>query len=145
MSYKGKFKPKNPHKYKGNSDNIIYRSSWECKFMSKLDAREDVLEWASEEFSIKYISPVDGKAHRYFPDFYVKFKTTDGSTKIFVIEIKPHKQVEEPKKRTRVTRQYINEVTTYAINQAKWKAAKEFCKDNGFEFQIMTEHHLGII
>ena len=144
MAYKGKFKPKNPHKYKGNADNIVYRSSWECKFMSRLDDREDVIEWASEEFSIPYTSPVDGKKHRYFPDFYVKFKTTDGKDKIFVIEIKPHKQVEEPKKRSKVTRQYINEVTTYAVNMAKWAAAREFCSDNGFEFQIMTEHHLGI-
>ena len=43
MAYKGKFTPKNPQKYKGNPKNIIYRSSWERRFMSYCDKTKEVL------------------------------------------------------------------------------------------------------
>jgi len=33
---------------------------------------------------------------------------------------------------------------TYAVNQAKFKAADEFCKDHGWEFMIVTEKELKI-
>jgi hypothetical protein len=32
----------------------------------------------------------------------------------------------------------------YGKNQAKWKAAREYCADRGWNFQIMTEKQLGI-
>lgn len=144
MAYKGKFKPKNPQKYKGDPTNIVYRSTWECRVMSWLDERSDVVEWASEEFSIPYISPVDGKVHRYFPDFYVKVKQKDDTIRVMVLEVKPHKQTLEPQKKSRVTKQYITEVVTYGVNQAKWKAAEEFCKDRKWTFKVLTEYDLGI-
>jgi len=78
MSYKGRFKPRNPNKYKGNPDNIIYRSLWELKLMRYLDHHTDVLEWASEEFYIPYVSPIDKRVHRYFPDFWIKKKNPEG-------------------------------------------------------------------
>lgn len=140
MSAKGRFKPKNPQKYKGNPTNIIYRSSWELKLMVYLDSHSDVISWQSEEFCIPYVSPADRRAHRYFPDFWVK--KADGT--VMVIEVKPMDQTKEPKKPGRVTRKYINEVMTYGINQAKWKAAREFCADRGWKFEIMTEKQLGI-
>ena len=68
MTYKGRFVPERPQKYKGNSRNIVYRSMWERKVMSSLDRNENVLEWASEEIVIPYESPFDGKVHRYYPD-----------------------------------------------------------------------------
>lgn len=144
MAYKGKFKPKNPQKYRGDPNNIIYRSTWECRVMSWLDERPDVVEWASEEFSIPYVSPVDGRTHRYFPDFYVKVKQKDDIIKVMVLEVKPHKQTIEPQKKSRVTKQYITEVATYGINLAKWKAAEEFCKDRNWTFKVLTEKDLGI-
>lgn len=144
MSYKGKFTPKNPQKYRGDPTNIIYRSTWECRVMSWLDGNESIVEWASEEFSIPYISPVDGKIHRYFPDFFVRVKTKDDIIRAMVIEVKPHKQTVEPKKKKRVTKQYIQEVVTYGINTAKWKAADEFCKDRGWTFKVLTEIDLNI-
>ena len=44
----------------------------------------------------------------------------------------------------RYTKSYITEVKTYAVNQAKWKAADEWCKDRRIEFKIITEDELGI-
>lgn len=144
MAYSGRFTPKNPQKYVGDANNIIYRSSWECKVMSWLDRNDSIVSWASEELIIPYISPVDGKRHRYFPDFLVKIKTRDGLLKTMILEVKPKKQTQRPEHRKRVTKQYINEVTTWGVNQAKWKAATEFCLDRGWEFKLLTEEHLGI-
>ena len=31
---------------------------------------------------------------------------------------------------------------TYGVNEAKWKAAREFCQDKGWEFRIITEAEL---
>ena len=62
--YQGYFKPKNPHKYKGDPTNIIYRSSWELKLMKYLDERKDVVKWGSEEIIIPYRSPIDGRVHK---------------------------------------------------------------------------------
>ena len=144
MAYSGKFSPKNPQKYRGDATNIVYRSTWECRVMNWLDNAESVLEWGSEEFSISYMSPVDGKPHRYFPDFYVKSRKADGTVEVQILEIKPHKQTVEPQKKSRVTKQYINEVVTYGVNQAKWKATNEFCLDRGWKFKVLTEYDLGI-
>ena len=72
----------------------------------------------------------------------IKVKESDGKLKKYVIEIKPKKQTVEPKKKSRVTKAYITEVKTYAVNQAKWKYAREFCKDNSLEFKIITEDQL---
>ena len=142
MTYKGRFSPRNPQKYLGDPKNIVYRSSWELKIMSSFDKRPDVLSWSSEEMCVPYISPVDGKRHRYFPDFIVKIQTTDGSVKTFMVEVKPEKQSRPPERKKRVTKQYIQEVVTWGVNQAKWKAAEDFCKHKGWEFQIITESEL---
>ena len=138
MAYKGKFSPVNPQKYRGDYRNIIYRSSWECKAMSRLDLNPNVLEWSSEELCIPYTSPVDNRKHRYFPDFLVKMRTIDGSIKTLLIEVKPEKESRPPKVRSRVTKQYIYEVTTWGVNRAKWKAAIEYCKDRKWEFVVMA-------
>jgi len=142
--YTGKFVPRNPKKYVGDVNNIIYRSSWECKVMSWLDNNSNILSWGSEEFYIKYISPIDNKPHRYFPDFIVKMRTRDGTLKTMVLEVKPKKQTIQPEIRKRITKQYLNEVTTWGVNQSKWKAAEEYCLDRGWVFQLITEDHLGL-
>lgn len=144
MSYKGLFKPRNPLKYKGDPSNIVYRSRWELKFMSYLDAHKDVLSWASEEFSIPYKSPIDNRVHRYFPDFLVKKQNIDGLVETVVVEIKPAKETRPPTVQKKPSKQYIREVYTWGINSAKWKAANEYCKDRQWKFIIMTEHDLGI-
>lgn len=144
MSYKGKFKPSNPQKYKGNPTNVIYRSLWERKFMIYCDTNINVLEWGSEEIALPYRSPLDNRIHRYFPDFYIKVKEKTGQIKRYIIEIKPQRQTIEPQIKQRKTKQYIYEVTEWAKNQAKWEAAKQFCEDRGYEFKILTEKELGI-
>jgi len=144
MSYKGRYQPKNPLKYKGNYRNIIYRSLWELKFMKYCDSNQNILEWGSEEFWLPYRSPLDNKVHRYFPDFYIKVRENNGMVKKYVIEIKPKKQCIEPKPQKKKTRTYIYEVREYAKNQAKWKAAEEYCIDRGLQFKVLTENELGI-
>ena len=107
MSYKGKFRPQNYKKYKGDHTNIIYRSGWELTFMKYLDRQPEVLKWSSEEIIVPYRSPIDNKVHRYYPDFLIKVKESNGKLKKYVIEIKPKKQTIEPKRRSRVTKTYI--------------------------------------
>jgi hypothetical protein len=140
-SIKSLYKPE----YKGNPNNIICRSSWERKFCRWCDLNENILEWGSEEFYIPYFDPTTGRVRRYFPDFIIKVREQSGEIKKYVIEVKPKRQtippVQTSKKRTRT---YITEVKTYAMNQAKWEAAKEWCKDRMIEFRIITENELGI-
>jgi hypothetical protein len=144
MAYSGKYKPSYPNKYKGDPTNVIYRSLWERKFMVWCDSNPNVLQWGSEEIVIPYISPVDSRVHRYFPDFYVGVRTKTGRTEKFIIEIKPFKQTTPPQKQQRRTKRYINEVVTYAVNDAKWRAATEYCKDRKWQFKILTEKELKI-
>jgi hypothetical protein len=143
MSNKGRFRPKNPQKYKGDANNIIYRSTWEIKVMNYLDENPNVIWWGSEELPIPYYSPVDKKKHRYFPDFIAKMRKADGTVMTYIIEVKPEKQTQPPTQK-RKTKTYLQEAITYEINKAKWYAAEEFCKDHGWQFQILTEKHLGI-
>ena len=142
MAYKGKFRPHNIKKYRGNHKGIIYRSLWELRFMRYCDSTPSILEWASEELIIPYRSPVDGKKHRYFPDFWLKVKTAEGEIKESVIEIKPKIQTKPPKQKNKVTRKYLREVKTWGVNEAKWKAAEAFCKDRDWSFKIITEKDL---
>lgn len=143
MSYKGRFIPENPKKYNGDSTNIIWRSTWEFRVMKYLDQNPSVVWWSSEELPIKYYNPIDNKIHRYFPDFIVKLKRRDGTVMTYVLEVKPEHQTKLPTQKKK-TKKYIAESMTYVINQSKWKAATEFCKDHGWEFKILTEKELGI-
>ncbi len=146
MSYKGKFKPKNRAKYKGDHTAITYRSLWELRFMRYLDTTSSVLKWSSEEIVIPYRSPIDGRRHRYFPDFWVKVKTSEGLVKESLIEVKPKAQCSPPKgappKDRRKRGRFIREVKTWGINEAKWKAAKAYCDDRKWGWKILTEDDL---
>jgi hypothetical protein len=143
MSYKGWFTPKNRSKYKGDSENVVYRSSWELRVMKWLDENPSVIWWASEELIIKYKSPIDQKIHRYFPDFIVRLKQKNGAESTVVIEIKPQKQTVKPVQK-RKTKRYLQEAATYAVNQEKWRAADLFCKEHGWQFKVLTEKDIGI-
>ena len=140
---KGIFNPKNPKKYNGNADNIVYRSSWEFRVMKWLDDNPKVIWWASEEIAIPYKSPIDQKVHRYFPDFIVRIKRKDGQETTMVLEVKPESQTKQPVRR-RKTARFIQESATYAVNQEKWRAADLFCKEHGWQFKVLTEKDLGI-
>ena len=144
MPYSGKFRPRFPKKYKGDASKIVYRSSWEARCMNYFDLNENILWWASEEVIVPYKSPVDGRYHRYYPDFVINVRQRDGRTKTLMIEVKPENQKNAPKVRARKTKKYINEVVTYAVNQAKWDAATEYCNDRMWEFKVLTEKDMGI-
>lgn len=140
MAYSGRFVPNNPKKYLGDPTNIWYRSLWERRVMAHLDKTSGVIEWSSEEIVIPYLSPIDNRFHRYFPDFFVR--TTSGA---MILEVKPYNQSVMPEKKgNRTTKRYLSEVMTYGVNQAKWKAATEYCMDRGWKFKVVTEKELGI-
>jgi len=140
--HQGRFHPQNPQKYKGDVNNIIYRSSWELKFMQWCDRNENIMEYGSEEFWIPYVSPVDNRVHRYFPDFIIKVKESDEKIKTYVIEVKPKRQTVPPKQKSRVTKSYLYEIQTYAVNQSNGMPADEWCKDRKLEFKVITEQEL---
>lgn len=141
--HQGKYTPKNPSKYAGDSNNIIYRSSWEKKAMVFFDSNPGILKWGSEELIIPYISPLDNRQHRYFPDFAVVYKTREGYIKRALIEVKPSAQCKPPKQKKK-TKKMLEETKTYLVNQAKWEAAKKWCDRNEFEFMILTEKELKV-
>lgn len=145
-SYKqGFYKPRNPLKYKGKSaSNIVYRSGWEYKFMRYLDEHPDVVFWASEEpwFCIPYRDPTSGRQRRYFPDFW--FQNKDGVQ--FLVEIKPYEQTIPPKQKLlksgKPDKYTIKKLMTFAINTAKWEAARSVCEQKNWNFTILTEKQL---
>jgi hypothetical protein len=141
--YQGKYRPKNTEKYIGDYTNVIYRSSWELKFMSYCDLNPNVLKYSSEEVVIPYKSPLDGKVHRYFVDFYVRMRDKDGEIRDYLIEIKPKRFLVPPKKTAKKsTKTYANEMSEFVKNQAKWEAAKKFCNSKQLTFKILTEENL---
>jgi hypothetical protein len=132
----GIYTPKNPHKYVGKH-NPKYRSGWELTFMTFCDTHKNVTHWASESMSIPYRSPLDGKVHRYIPDFFVVYQNKFGKAIAEVVEIKPKKQslIES---RTASAR----DRAVVAVNHAKWAAATAYCKMQGFSFRVITEDDL---
>jgi hypothetical protein len=143
-TYKGRYKIENIKKYKGDISDVIYRSSWELKFMRWCDSNPSVLEWGSETVIIPYRSPVDNNVHRYFVDFYIKIQDKDKKILKYLIEIKPEKFTKPPPIPQKKTKRFIQEVFNYGINQSKWEAASSFCKDRGWQFLVLTERDLGI-
>ena len=143
MSYRGKYTIKDKSKYAGDHKKVVYRSLWERRLMVYCDKQKSVVEWGSEEIVIPYYSPLDGKMHRYYPDFYMTVRQKDGSIKKFIVEVKPKKDMKQPpanpKKRTKA---WLKSVRTYAMNKAKFKYAEDFCKDKNLEFLILNEDHL---
>lgn len=111
--------------------------------MKYFDESPGIIWWSSEELAIPYISPVDKRKHRYFPDFIIKVRRKDNTVMTYVIEVKPESQTQKPVQK-RQTKRFIQEAATYAINQMKWRAADEFCQEHGWKFQILTERDLGI-
>lgn len=136
-TYKGRYKVKNPKKYAGDHTNVIYRSGWERFAFRWCENNKDIKSWCSEETIIPYVSAIDNKYHRYFPD--LKIHMRDG--RVILVEIKPEKQTKPPASRRR-TKKHISESLEYVRNQCKWNAASKYCKDNGYEFQIWTEKTL---
>jgi hypothetical protein len=138
MSYSGKYKIKKPEKYAGNPNKVVYRSLWERQAFKWCENNPKVKMWNSEEVVVPYKSTVDKKLHRYFVDLLIELDNKE----VYLIEIKPKNQTIPPKKRSRKTKKYINEVVTYAKNQDKWEAATQFAEHKGWKFQVWTEETL---
>jgi hypothetical protein len=136
MAAKGLFFPKFPDKYVGDVNNIVYRSSWERKFMEFCDNNTMITKWGSEEIRIPYIKPTTKKIHHYYPDFFILYQDASGKMIKEVIEIKPMKEVALTRKSSTYDKVAI------AINEAKWEAAKQFCAKHGMGFRILTEKSL---
>ena len=129
-------------KYLGDPTKIIYRSLWERKCMRIFDENPNVIRWASEEMAIPYLSPVDKKQHKYFPDFIIEVKNKKGEIETQMLEVKPAKYTRVPKKPKRMTQRFLNEANTYLVNQAKWEAAENVCEKKGWKFKILTEKEI---
>lgn len=140
---KGRYKPKNPNKYVG--DKLpVYRSSWELKCFVFFDTDTRVIKWASEPVAIEYICQVRGTKHRYFPDFLVEMLSADGSTEVWMVEIKPESQSAPPKRGKKSAKRYLAEQQVWLVNQSKWLAAEKVCKERGWKFVVLGETALGI-
>lgn len=143
--HQGYYKPVNPNKYIGNSNNIMFRSSWEKMFLIYCDTNPNIVKYSSEEISIPYLSSIDGKEHKYFIDFIIFAKQHDGSIKKFLIEIKPFKQTIVPVQRKGKTQaRFMTEMQEYIKNQDKWKYAKEYAEKHDSSFLVLTEKDLFI-
>jgi len=142
MAYSGKYSVKNINKYLGDPTNVWWRSLWERKMMIHLDENSNVIEWSNEEIVIPYLSPIDNKWHRYFPDFFVKVRNKNDKIESMILEVKPLSQSQPPQKKNRVTKQYIREVVTWGVTESKWEAARKYCADRNWQFKIITEKDL---
>ena len=137
----GYFKPKNPQKYVGDSKDVVYRSSWELRFMRWCDSNRAVKMWNSEGIVIPYFSVLDSKPHRYFVDFMIQLDRGDHTENV-LIEIKPYEEMLPPKKSR--SKYYESRVATWVRNQEKWKAANAWAEKNGAKFIVMNEYDLGL-
>ncbi len=132
----GKYTPEFPEKYLGDPNEIWYRSSWELYFNDYVDHNPYVIAWASESIAIEYLNPFDGRVHRYYPDYYVKYVDKYGNTCEEIIEVKPLSQIVLPKKPSK------QQQATFMINKAKWTSCKRFCDKRGLSFKLLSEQQL---
>lgn len=152
----GKFTPTNPKKYIGDVNNIFFRSSWELSFAKNLDKNIMVIEWSSESIAIPYIKFTDKKIHRYYPDFYMKFKDKFGNIKQEIIEIKPKTEITYALTllesdftkmypiRCKSLKTKQQHQLTALVNASKWKYAIAWCKKRNIEFKLISEKSIFI-
>jgi len=145
--YQGYYNPVYPEKYLGDVTSIIYRSSYEYKFMVYCDKNDKIIQWSSEPVGIKYVNPIDEKTHNYFIDFYIKIINSNGILESVLIEIKPESQISAPiyeaKRHTlNKVKNYNYAMKMYIQNIAKWKAAKEYAESRNMKFMVITEKFL---
>ena len=142
----GYFKPAFPEKYIGDLSKVIFRSSWEFKFLKWCDHNPNVIKYASEPIGIKFYNPLDKRVHVYYVDFYIIIKDSAGNEQKFLIEVKPLKYVNPPVAPKIMTNNhmanYIWASKQFIINRAKFEAAKAFADQRGVKFGVITENFL---
>lgn len=140
----GLYRPQNLKKCMNTSKSCVYRSSYELKFMRFCDNNPNVIKWGAEPIAIPYLNPLDNKVHRYFPDNIIFIKEGEEIVK-YLIEIKPSRETAPPNNKNRKNKQkLLFEQKTFVKNMAKWDAAKQWSKKNGYKFMILTEKELNI-
>lgn len=142
----GKYKVRNKEKYVGDPNEIIFRSSYERKFMVFCDLDESVLRWSSEPYSIPYLDTVSEKKRNYFVDFYARIKVPDGHVQDYLVEVKPRKKLNKPLPPNRESlhklKNYNSAMHEYLTNLSKFTAAKSYALKIGYKFIIVTEKEL---
>ena len=142
----GYFRPFNLDKYIGDYNKIVFRSSWEFKFLKWCDLNPSIVKYSSEPLGIPFFNPLDKRVHKYYVDFYVKVIGQDGKESEYLLEVKPNKYITPPKAPERMTDKqtanYVWAAKQYIVNQAKFEAAKAFAEQKGVKFGIITENFL---
>lgn len=137
------YNPKFPEKYVGKQQKIICRSKWEMDFCRWLDNNSSVVKWASEAIEIPYYNPIKMRQARYYPDFFAQIKNKEGHIITWVIEVKPNKECSAPvNRKNKKTKTMLYEQQNWMVNEAKWKAATQYCKLRGWLFKLITEKQL---
>lgn len=125
-----------------NTIKLNYKSSLELKCLRYCDMNIHIKRFGLEPFAVKYLSPKDGKIHRYFIDFFIEF--SNGQK--FLVEVKSSGETREPKipgkKTEKAILNYQKALQTFAVNTSKWSSARAFCKEKGLTFIILTENEL---
>lgn len=93
---------------------FYYRSNWELITIEYLEKNSEILNFDIEPCFIPY--EFKNIQKNYIPDVYIKTKKEEK-----IIEIKP------------------SVFLTHLINQYKFKAAREYCKQRGWLFEVWTE------
>lgn len=141
-SYTGDYILVNPVKHRTHKRSIKFKSMMEQKFMRRCDLDENIIQWDYEgmRMQVPYSCPVrGGSRHTYIIDFWVKYKSADGSVREAFVEIKPYKQTVKP---SMLGKGWKARVKTYLVNAAKWKYAKAYAERMGKEFWVITEKYL---
>ena len=102
--------------------------------MKFCDEHNSVRNWASEAVKIPYRNPLSGKFTIYVPDFFITYVNAQGKQHVELIEVKPASQTFEDK----LGKSKYNKAH-YVVNQAKWGAARAWCKQKGIFFRVITE------
>lgn len=135
-------KPIDEHMKSYKDGHVNYKSSLELNAIKYADFNKHIVRWSLEPFNIKYVKPTDGKVHRYYIDLFLEFSSGDK----FLVEVKSKGETVPPTKPKKKTAKsdlnYQKALMTYHVNQAKWKAAKEFAAANNMRFIILTEDQL---
>lgn len=132
--HNGQYTPKNPSKYLGKG-LPRYRSSWELTVFRMCDNHPSILGWGSETHRIPYKNPLTGKNTTYVPDILMVYQDRNGKQHAEMVEIKPAGQT-------------LGEARSQAqkaaavVNQAKWEAARAWCKSKGLGFRVITENEI---
>lgn len=138
-----KYKIKHPEKFIGDPNELIFKSSWEERAFQMCDNNPHIIRWGYEIIPIWYLKPLPTGNYRktfYLPDLYVEYYDKDHNFVREIVEIKPLKQTRASRARKSTTK--LQENYTYAVNTAKWEAAKCWCENNGIKFSIVTENSI---